>query len=724
MQRRRKLSKAKESPESSETEAPVAAETKQSAVVLGVYSQTLYPSIPGGDSGELVAESCHLGVSHPPGYPIFNMINYLVVNIPGSAPKAWKANLFSAACDTGCSMLIYTMILNWQDSAISEKWLTKTAAATASVAFAWSPLIWTYAVGAEVFAMNNLFAALLLWTLQEYAQHRSWSSVCRGAFFSGLALCNQHTIVLFEVPIILWVLWTSRRELTLNRLGQLALFFLLGLLPYAYMPLTSYWNPQPGSWGDVTSFYGFFHHLRRGDYGTFRLFATDRETESLQERLVFYFKDAIVREGGYILCPLALVGIFQRPRTLGKSLASLGYIILFVYVFYLVVFHSLSNMPLTEGLLYGVHMRFWQQPNIILFLWGGIGLSTILRRLHRASKTLGVLGALVAISAAIAQGAFWYPLMNQSEAWYIHNYAKALLDPLPEGALLFVNYDLQWTSIRYLQRCEHFRTDLTVLNLSMMTYEWFAKKHALYPQLSFPGTRLVASVATDKHGFTIRELIQANIKLFPSGIYLGGQLNFPDPTLHEHFILVPHGLLDEFHPTDKRLYKSLKTWYRHYKQNLAKVNFHLSSLPSTELYNDETWEWTVARDYHMKQLSAATFLLDETIKGSGNITYLAECAKPLEHSLLNEPRQFWSESLLKNLGLAYAYIVRSADDFPVDGPDPFLPHVGRNIADKTKWKDRASERMLEVWRQWIALPSARSDPGYAAIADIVGKFTK
>ena len=67
------------------------------AVVFTIYVQTLYPSIAGGDSGELVAESCHLGVSHPPGYPLFNMIVYLVVHyLPGPQSKAWKANLFSA----------------------------------------------------------------------------------------------------------------------------------------------------------------------------------------------------------------------------------------------------------------------------------------------------------------------------------------------------------------------------------------------------------------------------------------------------------------------------------------------------------------------------------------------------------------------------------------------------------------------------------------------------
>ena len=96
---------------------------------LGVYMSSLYPSIAGGDSGELVAESCHLGVSHPPGYPLFNMLVYIVTQLPFPKSAAWKANMFAAgrsfiqmnaidgktiiACDTGCVLFIYLSVMLW-----------------------------------------------------------------------------------------------------------------------------------------------------------------------------------------------------------------------------------------------------------------------------------------------------------------------------------------------------------------------------------------------------------------------------------------------------------------------------------------------------------------------------------------------------------------------------------------------------------------------------------
>ena len=35
--------------------------------ILAIYVKTMYPTISGGDSGELVVSACNLGAAHPPG---------------------------------------------------------------------------------------------------------------------------------------------------------------------------------------------------------------------------------------------------------------------------------------------------------------------------------------------------------------------------------------------------------------------------------------------------------------------------------------------------------------------------------------------------------------------------------------------------------------------------------------------------------------------------------
>lgn len=371
--------------------------------------------------------------------------------------------------------------------------------------FAFSPLIWTYAVSAEVFALNNLFAALLVHLLLVYERrNRDFRSAVVGAFVCGLAMCNQHTSILFELPIIVWVMYTRRRTIwKAPEIEALSAAFLAGLLPYAYMPITSTLNPQPGSWGDVTSVLGFIHHLRRADYGTFRLFSTNDETEGLWTRLYLYAVDLSTREIPlHLAFPVVILGIWSSLRLAGPKAAAshdgpkisaFGVNLVALYAFYMLAFHSLSNLPLKERLLYGVHMRFWQQPNVIVFIWVGLGFQYLLNAVARIKSSIALAAAQATCLVLVAiQVGTWYELMDQSNAYFIRDYARALLDPLPHNSVLFVSFDLHWTAIRYLQRCEHYRPDITVLQLSMMTYAWFATKHETFPGLSFPGSRLVA----------------------------------------------------------------------------------------------------------------------------------------------------------------------------------------------------------------------------------------
>lgn len=78
-----------------------------------------------------------------------------------------------------------------------------------------------------------------------------------GAFFSGLALCNQHTIIFYLLPIIFSILFLLFKSHQLNwkLFLQLALLFFLALTPYLYLVLSSY-NPQIGNWGDMRTWKG------------------------------------------------------------------------------------------------------------------------------------------------------------------------------------------------------------------------------------------------------------------------------------------------------------------------------------------------------------------------------------------------------------------------------------------------------------------------------------
>ena len=94
----------------------------------------------------------------------------------------------------------------------------------------------------------------------------------------------------------------------------------------------------------------------------------DTDPEGAVQRTAAYLHDFTFSEATIAGTMLTVVGVAalvlrpQRSRAVGWN--PTGVVLLTLPVFYLAVFHSLSNMPLGEDLLYGVHERFWQQVGL------------------------------------------------------------------------------------------------------------------------------------------------------------------------------------------------------------------------------------------------------------------------------------------------------------------------------------------------------------------------
>ena len=479
--------------------------------------------------------------------------------------------------------------------------------------FSFSPLIWQYAITAEVFPLNTFFAALLIYLVVQCQYRKSTLLVALGAFICGLALCNQHTIILYEIPLVVWILLLNVKEI--RQKPQLLVIygglFLLGFSLYAYLPIASTVVDAAGGWGHVKTITGFLNHILRSDYGTFQLYSGSggKGSESFMFRSVAYMKDLYSHQGLYFSPLMALYGVchwcyhsgnncetiidvstIDGSQSKSKGVNSFSatisrkkktipwydieyskytpVAIAFAQFFYFGVFHSLSNLPLSDKLLYGIHQRFWMQPNVVTFIWVGIGFNAILdfvackvfisksvgkqpqpERLAAKgfSAKLAIISVAIALLISFRQYSVHYEMTNQRDNVYFNHYARAILDPLPQNAVLFVNYDMQWTAIRYVQQCEGFRKDVTSINLSMMSFLWFKYKHSHYPNLIFPGTHYnVPREGSDP--FTMFSFLEANKNL--SGVFLVGKLSARDKYLNSNYEMVPFGLATQFIRSD------------------------------------------------------------------------------------------------------------------------------------------------------------------------------
>lgn len=497
-------------------------------VTLAVYLKTLSPSIAGGDSGELVAEGCQLGTAHPPGYPLYTILVFLVtklgswvgsitfypINSVRQLSPALLVNAMSSIFGAATSGLISSSVFLLGDSInMSSKIVRVCCAIVTGLLHSFSPLSWQYSVTAEVFALNNFFVAWIVHTAIRFAFCRSRMLLYQGALIAGLALANQHTSILLLVPVICFVIYwaelyeafilypSQRRFKSVQRsrweLGRCAVVFLLTFsVLYLTMPLFSSYFPHAGAWGDVRSVAGFFRHLLRQDYGTLKLFSgNDQDSEGPFERIKLWSIDFATIQCNTVLVLIFAMSVLRflqsvtndvlaeilhsksRPHDRKKTVLNMLSASL---CFYLVIFHCLSNLPLKNPLFYGIHQRFWLHPNVLAFILIGDGLNNIIYDILRRRRWF-CLGEKYASSFLIFTLFLFvyehcrrnYEKSDHSRNTFFRNYASSILQTLPKDSLLFINYDQQWTSVRYLQECEHIRSDITSINLSMMSYPWW-----------------------------------------------------------------------------------------------------------------------------------------------------------------------------------------------------------------------------------------------------------
>jgi hypothetical protein len=638
------------------------------SISLGVYLKTASPSIAGGDSGELVAEGCMLGTAHPPGYPLYIILIYILTKVrfflrnkiiqTSCGSPAYFVNLMSCVFGALTSGLITKAVyelslpkvrLNSHVSSgkVQGQDIRLLTSVAVGLLHTFSPLAWQYSVTAEVFALHSFFVALLINLAVYFANARTKKSLFLGAFISGLALTNQHTVILFEVPLILWVLisiklWNSPRLLLAT-----SFYFLLGLTPYASLPFLAVSWPHEGSWGDVVSFSGFWHHVARRDYGTTQLYSGDDSTaESLIERIQLWIQDFILTQSCHysfiIFVIYGMIVLSKKDKTTPKEMqidfrlselkcttSNIGIMLIGSLMFYILVFLALANLPLSNKLLYGIHQRFWIHPNIFMFLFAGVGFSDLTAYSkacnHKAAKILLTLLTIYTVTEAYHKN---LSISDQSRNTYFCSYARGLLDPLKKKILLFINNDQQWTSIRYVQECEGFRKDVTSINLSMMSYPWWQMKHSLYPSVKFPGTHYTKENTRPwfEGGFTFTELLEDNYDHRPGGIFVGGQLSYKENSYADEYLEIPFGM------TRRLVKKSSQTIltaekFRKYSLvawgKIAQYYFQ-SGLPSELKYPEETWEYTINREFCSHMLIRATYLLDLAVSPSVNDSHVLQ----------------------------------------------------------------------------------------------------
>lgn len=227
-----------------------------------VYTLTMEPSASLWDCSEFIATSYKLEVGHPPGAPLFMMMNrFFSMFAPDTASVAKMVNFASViASALTIAFLFWTIshlgmrILQKRPNTITknETWLAFAAAFVGSMAYAFTDTFWFSAIEGEVYAQSSLFTALVYWAMLRWENEADSPHATRWivlvAYLMGLSI-GVHLLNLLAIPALVLVFYYRKVEKK-SRWGWWKAFglsvIILAVILFGIIPLI----PAVGAWFD------------------------------------------------------------------------------------------------------------------------------------------------------------------------------------------------------------------------------------------------------------------------------------------------------------------------------------------------------------------------------------------------------------------------------------------------------------------------------------------
>lgn len=491
---------------------------------LGVlYWITASRSIQGGDSGEFLTIALEGGVAHPPGYPLYVMLSRLFGELPLVNP-ALSVSLLSAACGVATVGVLYAALTRWG--------LGDQAALMAICVFAISPLFWRYTGVPEVFTLNTLLAASVLWCAGRRTGPQGISRALLVGLALGLGLSNHHTIVML-LPVVVATLLRAAGERAERRWLVFPVFSLglaVGLTPYLSLlgPV-----PEAGwAWGDEFTFGGLVDHVLRRDYGTLSLGVVDQAPAFGAQHAAYALH---VLRAFTVFTPLAAlgaVGAALAARSLvraptGRQTAVDAASLLGAFVLCMVFFALMNLRP--EGLAAHVVARFYLLPDLLLTVFLAAGIEMVLRT--RAAVRPFVRPFTAGAASILC-------VMNIGEATWADDYAVEdyvinALESVPPRSVIVGTGELVFAFLAAQEAYAH-RSDVVYIDLHLLRYRWYHERiAAALPALDVPydaertPVRAILVALLERHPVYITEIAELDPRFFegePFYVYPVGPL--------------------------------------------------------------------------------------------------------------------------------------------------------------------------------------------------------
>lgn len=433
------------------------------AALTGIAFFILYAALAArdvafGDGPELTAAAIVNGVAHPPGYPLWILLGHVAAALPaGTLP--FRVNLTACAYHAAAVAIVYLSAY-----ALVRRHLAALFAAV--VLGAGSPLFVTWSLQAEVFSLNDLFAAgIMLTCIRSIERYERWMPLALGALF-GLGSSNHQSLVLL-VPVAFWAAYCNRRALLDDRtspalLGGAVVIAIAGfLLPYFHTLAVSQTLPA-WHFGSARNLPELRDLVLRRAYGGWNLVPRAADQGGSTFARLTAFAVAASWPLAVMVTGATIAWVQGRRR---EAIAALC-----VLLFPLVTFCAIANVDVTDTLLRSVFTRFGLLPLVALAPFAAF---VAVKRFAPYACALALIASAVAL-----------PGLSLRDEHGPRRLFTDVFAALPPHAVLMTAGDPVDQPPQYFQGVEGWRRDVTIVTYGLLDYAPYVD--ALRAKISVP----------------------------------------------------------------------------------------------------------------------------------------------------------------------------------------------------------------------------------------------
>ena len=311
-----------------------------------------------------------------------------------------------------------------------------------------------------------------------------------------------------------------------------ALWVVLGLTPYLYVPLAATFGHSVDNWDHANSVGSLTRLILRSDYGgTTVALGSARHSGQFFSAVWYLFKEIGVLLGAGVI--LGAVASLTRLRWYFVfTVIALGFSIL--------EFTVVAGLDPKVGTAFFVLERFYLMPMVLLAPLVAVGIVGVvdwicsrpmMLDVGRGQLAVGSLLAFLLVASSVGIASANYATINVAHDKVTENYVRDALSGLPQDAVLFVTGDFADFPVLYAQAVQHVRKDVTVVVSPLLAAPWYQTQ-----------LRSEHHLKISQHVNT-RELVAAN----PSRqFFFIGQP--PDKTLAGFYYFATQGLTSKIVP--------------------------------------------------------------------------------------------------------------------------------------------------------------------------------